>query len=450
MPPLVGFGRYPGAPNVGKRLNVSRNNASAVDYDFELNGNTNPNGPFNRAHNGYGQGRSFSTMWSSWSGSVFCPWYGTKGGTVVMGGGHSGNQGYFCYIYDHGTELWVRIGAPRNVPATMSWAGFLNPPTNDYTAGSDLRNSTWRDYLYNGSYIKLLDHTYNTIVGVSPAEGGGIKGGLLIPQAPLTQDPSFSGGLWASHLFSLDDGTSQRAMTAPSNAGFNDNNATVAVKDTKRGVVWYFRQGSTTCWRHTLNASGPPFAFAEHQIQKISGGLTTTFIAAVAVAYEYCEEADAIVCIPSGSASLNAPVSIQVFDMSTGVPVDLQRAGLPEYWLYHGGYAPSFTWCPPQQAFYIYEGLGDTFCTVLRPSSLNFSNCTWAWSREDFSGDPTINGHTTTTTMTTLDASYRRFNYNPNTGCFNWHDGPLQSGNCLDGRNHDGVMQAWRPPGVVL
>ena len=141
---------------------------------------------------------------------------------------------------------------------------------------------------------------------------------------------------------------------------------------------------------------------------------------------------------------------VKHFDMSTGIPVDLKRVGMPAYTFARGGAGVSMAWCPPQQAFYLYEGMGDTFCTVLRPSSLNFATCSWTWSRESFGGVVPVNGRGIVTVPTTYEGAYRRFFWAPALGCFAWQDGPTTTGVCLDSVTRDGVAQLWRPPGTVI
>lgn len=446
----LSVGKYVTSPDPGKRVNISKNDTNDVDYDYEFNGRQAP--PFNNWWNGYSQGsRSFAQAAYAWSGAVWAPDFSEHGAMVVVGGGHGGNQGQFVYIFDLTTRRWSQVGAPLNLPPNFEWAGFADKTQNDYNSAIDLRDTTWRDYLYNGSYIMLHNHTYNTIVYVSPAEGGGNKGSLLIPSAPITQNPSDFNTPWAPHLFNLETGVISRATAAVTGQNINDNNNTVAVKDTTRSIVWYFRHSSITAFRKTLNAGGPPFAFASHTIKQSNGTNTNSFISCTARPFEYVPEADAIVSLNCGAAQLNAPVSINhIFDMSTGVPIDLKRSGLPTYTLYHGGYGPSMVWCPPQQAFYIYEGLGDTYCTVLRPSSLDFATCSWAWSREDFGGVPPANGRGSIGLMTTLHGAYRRMFWADTLGCLAWQDGPYPSGVCLDNVTRNGPAQLWRPPGKVI
>jgi hypothetical protein len=123
----------------------------------------------------------------------------------------------------------------------------------------------------------------------------------------------------------------------------------------------------------------------------------------------------------------------------------------------HGGWNVGAAWAPASAVggvgkFYIYEGCGDTFCTTLTPSSLNFATCTWTWAKEDFSGVtpanknplPQVYGNAGT------EAPYGKFQWVASLECFVWTDGPTTSGVCSDGVTRSGLIQLWRPPGTPI
>lgn len=428
-------------PSAGQRANISLNDASSVDYDLAISGA----GPYDEWWNGYGAYRSFVNMVGAWNGGIYAPDYSTAGGVVVFGGGHGGNQGMFCYVFNLATRQWAQIGAPRNLPASAAWSGFDVAEPNFYNAATDLRDADWYDYDYNGSRISLTDHTYNGVLYVSTAEGGGPDGSIMLITAPLTQEPSL-GAKWSPRLLSLTDGTITRALSAAPNISAVTNLIN-GVKDTSRNRLWYFGQGSSTA-RYIDLSSGPPYTFSAHTLRDETNATYTAFTEKRTL--EYAEGADAIVMFSAPtSLTTDATVSLVVFDMSTGVPVKLNITP-PTYTLKHGGQWVAAAWCPPEQAFYLYEGMGDTFCTVLRPSSLDFSTCTWAWSQESFSG-PTPPARNTPVGAASSDAwgAFRRFVWDGGTGCFVWHDGPLPTGD-VGGVTRNGVVQLWRPPGTVI
>lgn len=431
-----------GIPTAGQRLNINLNNASDVDYDLQVSGA----GPYDEWWNGYGTYRSFTQMVSAWSGGIDAPGYGVAGAAVVFGGGHGANQGMFAYLFDRYTRTWKQVGAPRNLPATVAWSGWeFGYVPNNYNPAIDLRDQDWYDYDHNGSRIILIDHTYNTIVYIGPEDGGGPDGSLLIPTAAKTQEPS-QGAKFSPRLLSLTDGTMTRALaTAPNTAAVTDKLNTL--HDTTRKRVWYLRQGSSTA--HYLDySSGFPGTWGTHTLRDEANAIYTAFPEKREISF--CPDADAAIMFSVPDAlTTDATLSIVIFDMSTGVPVKLNRT-LPTTTIKHGGQWLAAPWCSPQQAFYLYEGMGDTFCTVLRPSSLDFSTATFAWSRESFSG-PTPPARNTPVGAAAADAwgAFRRFVWDANVGCFEWHDGPLPTG-VVDGTNRDGIVQLWRPPGAVI
>lgn len=448
----------PFVPAAGERANVNLNAADDVDYD-----RLNPLTPDKAWWLGYGVSSSttaFRSIISSYSGSTWAAEYGTAGALVSNGGGHGGQIGQMAYLFDFAQLRWKQVGAPRNLPADFSWAGYLNPPSAVRTESADRRDDAWHDYNHNGSMITLADHTYLQNAYISPSEGGGPQGSLLLPQSTWSQDPGVPNPdtgvamVWAPHLLSLQDGTMSRASAAPFGdyGTFAYSNA-ISVKDTKRRRLWYFKHSSSTAWYHDL-AGGPPFQRQSHVIQKRGGGTTDRFVSVYNATWLYVPEADAVIrfAVPNGGfpPQLDAPCSVQVYDLSSGVPVDLQRDDIPTYPLHHGGILVGAAWCPPLRRFYLYEGYGDEFCYVLTPSSLDFASCSWSWSRESFSGVPPVSRAAGTELGQQSLGAQGKFVWVAAYQCFAWHDGPTTAGVCVDGVERNGIVQLWRPPGRRL
>jgi hypothetical protein len=394
----------------------------------------------------------------SYSGATWAPEYGTAGALVANGGGHGGFIGAFVYLFDFGSLRWRQVGAPRNLPPNFNWAGYVNPPSAMRDEQLEQRDPAWLDYNYNGSFIKFSDHTYLQNAYISPAEGGGPNGSLLLPQSTYSQDPGVPDprtGVayrWAPHLMSLNDGTMSRAAPAPLGEWGAYSN-TIAVKDTKRSRLWYFRHSSPNVYYHDL-AAGPPFTKQTHTIQQVGGGRTDTFFVTYNSTWIYVPEADAVIAFSpfeSGfTPTLNAPLSVTVLSMATGVPVDLKRKDIPTQPMRHGGILVGAAWCPPLKRFYLYQGLGDTYCLVLTPSSLDFATCTWTWSKEDFAGPPPVTRHPGVELADQIKGVMGRWVWVPALGCFAWHDGPTTTGVCADGVERNGIVQLWRPPGKPI
>lgn len=446
-------GKFLDSPNYGQIMTVNRNGLSNVRYDSP---------PYLRPEHGYNGGASADAAAAySWGGTVPCPDYGPDGGFAVIGGGHSSSVALIAQVFDNSNFRYKQIGVVKNIRSDLAWAGYsqsnsnLPTPRSAYTVGSDLRDKSWYDYPNNdgSGVIKLLDHTYNTLQFIPHKWGGGVLGSILIPQSPSQQIPGPE-KIFAPHLFSLFDGTTTRAMSAPPGVLFPDDNQTVSVMDTKRGNVWYIKHTSSTWYRLDLSA-GLPYTFSSHQIQRVAGGVTQTATPGYAAAWTYCEDPDAFVCVRTGSASANAVADLLMYDMSTGFPRDFARVGLPSTIFAHGGYGLSIAWHPTEKAIYCYEGFGDEFCTVGRPSTKNFATCSWSWSRERFSGDAPITNYpgVLVGASTAIQGSYRGFHYIPRgkyAGCFSWNNGPGPSAKSADGIVHDSPVQFWRPPGKVF
>jgi hypothetical protein len=438
---------------VGTRENVNLNSSDEVDYD-RLHGGTLAQ----RWWTGYGGGNSFESMTLSYSGATWAPDYGTAGALVSNGGGHGGFIGAFVYLFDFGTLRWRQVGAPRNLPTNLEWAGYATPPLATRTDTLERRDPDWMDYNYNGSYITFSDHTYLQNAYISPREGGGPNGSLLLPQSTFSQDPGVpdprtgTSYRWAPHMFSLNDGTMSRATAAPL-GGWTAYSNTVAVKDTRRSRIWYFRHGQIVADYHDLT-SGPPYTKQSHTIQKVGGGSTDTYFGTYNSTWIYVPEADAVVAFtPDNSGftpTLDAPLGVGVFSMASGMPVDLKRTDIPRHPMRHSGIFVGVAWCPTLSKFYLYEGMGDSHCTVLTPSSLNFATCTWTWSRENFTGAPPITRFTGDVLSDQIRGVLGRWVWVPALSAFAWHDGPATTGVCNDGVTRRGIVQLWRPPGTPI
>lgn len=461
--PLEDFSQ-PWMPTVGARLNVNANNASDVDYDL-ISGIP----AANRWWRGYGQTSSaFRSMVSSYSGSTWAPEYSSAGAIVVHGGGHGGNIGAFGYLFDFTDRLWKIVGAPGNLPTNLEWAGYTNfADNNSYNPALEQRDPDWLDYNYGGSYIKFSDHEYLQNGYVSPSEGGGPKGSLYLGQSTFSQDPGVPDprtGIsyrWAPHLFDLATGVMTRATATTYGAGsWAGYSATLAIKDTTRNRMWFFRSSTPHIHYHDLT-SGPPYTRTAHTIQKASGGTTTSFGQISNCSGLYVEDADAIIIWqPSGANSsppaiANNPVGFRLLNMATGLPVDLLRSGMPSQNFAYGGLLVGCAWVPASGVggvgkFYLYEGFGDTFMYTLTPSSLDFTTCTFTWGKESFTGPTPPYKDAASLSDGQRRAAQGKLVYVPAYGVLAWHDGPVPTGTTYDSATRNGIVQFWRPPGIPI
>jgi hypothetical protein len=451
-------------PAVGERSNINANSASEVNHDL-ISGIPLAS----RWWNGYGGGNSFSSMVSSYSGSMFAREYSDAGAFLVHGGGHGGNIGQITYIFDFTDRLWKEVGASVNLPPDSHWCGYPNARSSTRDELLELRDEAWMDYLYGSSYIKLADHEYVQNTYLSPAEGGGPKGSLLLPQATFSQDPGVAdprtgtAHRWAPHVMDLLTGLMSRAAAAPHGAWLPSfvYTSRTACKDATRRKLWYFRQGVVTANYYDLS-SGPPFTLQSHNLQKISGG-NVTFVQATNTYFICVPEADAMLgFIPQRAnegmpAVSNGTLSVKVYGLSSGSPVDLERgSAIGTYPIQHGGFFIGAAWAPASVVggvgkLYLYEGLGQTFCYTLTPSSLDFATCTWTWGKESFGG---VSPVTANPTPNLSDAQRQgvqgKLQWVDAYGCLAWHDGPNTSGVCADGVTRNGIVQLWRPPGTPI
>jgi len=448
-------------PAVGARTNVHTNTASSVDYDL-----TSGVALSGRWWNGYQGANSFASMVGSYSGSIWAPQYSPAGAIIVHGGGHGGQIGAFAYAFDFSRLRWACIGAPSNVPSTSTWCGYPDARNATMDSGIDQRDLQWLDYSYNGSYIKIADHEYLQNAYVSPAEGGGPRGSLYLPQSTYSQsngvtDPRPGGTglpyLWAPHLMNLQPAGVMRRASAATLGNWPSYSTAATVKDTKRHRLWFFKQSSPGETAYHDLTSGPPYTKVSHAMQKASGGGATWAFAANCTLV-YVEEADAIVVFwPSNQNSAPPAVpgtnmSIEVYSMDTGVPVDQERriAAPTAYPMPYGGLYVGATWHQRLKKFYLYEGFGDTFSYTLTPSSLNFKTCSWTWGKESFSGPAPVSKSAYSAGNAQALAVLNKWQYVPAHDCIAWHDGPTTSAAAFDGVTRDGVMQLWRPPGTPI
>lgn len=462
----VGVASSAYVPPVGQRANVNLNNASDVDYDL-----TSGVPLASRWWNGYQGAGSFGSMVGSYSGSIWASGYGSAGAFIVHGGGHGGQIGAFAYAFDFHTREWACIGAPGNVPATSHWCGYTDARdagTQDLRADPasniDQRDLQWLDYGYGGSYIKIADHEYLQNAYIPPSLGGGVKGSLYLPQSTYSQgngvaDPRTGGTglpyLWAPHLMDLDTGVMTRAADSTLGAWASYSGA-MSVVDTNRGRLWVFRNGSASCHWHDLVA-GAPYDRNDHTMQTLSGAGAAWGMVANCTPV-FVPEADcAVIFWPANQNSAppaipGAMLGIEVYDFSTGVPVDREiRATAPaEIAEPYGGLYVGVDWCPTLQRFYVYQGYGSDYCYTLTPSSMDFRTCSWTWGKEVFGGPAPVYKSDFVAGNAQADAVLGKWRWVAAYGCFGWHDGPSTTGECYDGVTRDGVVQLWRPPGTPV
>ncbi len=403
-PPTVASALQAYVPQPGGTANVSLNNLSSL----------NPC-PTNNCW--FSQASKLSASWRNWNGAAWAPGFSPYGALAFWGGGHGGGEDVGLYVFDFTTGLWSRVG-PQN------------PPTSAYTSQLD---PDFYDYLHDGSYIVPGLHTYNYPSYVPPnVSGSGPKGSWLLPQLVGN-----AGSGAKPHAVDLASGQWSRFSTGGGLTGQSPYAG--SIEDTRRGRVWWAAMDLTslnmldfaeahprTIHRVPMQPSGSAFAFGGYYARHV-----------------YVAETDMVVgffCF-----YLQNRVRGEVYDMTSGTPVQMGAGNWPEMNLTYGA-GFGIDWCPLTRAFYLYEGRGTTRVIKLTPSSLEFQSCTWTWSEETFS-DPAWEPNPNSESRGGAQP-FSKWRYIPWLKCFAWSDGPNFTARCADGVVRDGVMQLWRPLGT--
>lgn len=468
-------------PAVGARTNANLNDAYAVD--FERASGWHPGKLLERSWLGFGaidQSTVFSDIVGAYSGSTWAPEYGAAGAMILNGGADGASLAQMAYVIDLDAMSWRSAGAPRNLQSTGAWSGYAwsGLSWTQTSPGTELRDTVFFDYNWNGSMVTLANHSCTHNGYIPPAFGGGKYGSLFLPCSSYSHD---RGGAdprtgtvdtWTPHMMNLLTGVSRRAVSAPVNGvstgdGFASIGQTNACRDTTRNRLWYFRTGNPVAYYHDL-AGGPPFASVAHTIQKVSGG-NADYTVAYCATWAFVPEADAMVAIyPTNANSITGVtppsylVGVQVYTVNgSGLLVDQERGNfqtrlpIATQSFPKGGVFAGLAWVPASVVggvgkFYIYEGYGDEFCYTLTPSSLDFASCSWTWGKESFTGPTPVYKTAYGSGDWPRLSVQGKFQYVPALGCLAWHDGPDTQAVCVDGVTRRGIVQLWRPPGTPI
>lgn len=422
-------GRFSYIPEVGMRSNVNKNTAWSVDPDA---GAAHPG----KWYSGYGNYNSVASMFGGWNAGIWCPGYSRDGALVAFGGGHGSNIGCFATIFDFTTRLWSTVGL-QNIAGDGAWL----------TDGS--RDSEWMDYSLGTSKVFELTHMYATVQYIGPQYSGvGSRGALYIPNAYDYIRGGAAAVKYAPHLLDLETGVMTRAVSSAPTNGIGDGQA-ISVLDTGNQKIWLFAGNFV---RYIDLTQSHPRSLQTHSItyEPGPGNIFGTNIWVYEKSFEYCSTTQMILMV-QGAGTTNGAISALLIDVSSGWPVVTDIA-LPTYTAAHGGQDISIVWVPRLGKFYLYEGGGDTFCTTLTPSSLNFRSCTWTWGKESFGGaaPASRSGVVVGAFASSVQAPWRHMHYSEPLECLVWVDGPDTSGVCVDGVTRTGLAQLWRPPGAPI
>ncbi|MBQ1761688.1 MAG: hypothetical protein IIZ92_02140 [Aquincola sp.] len=157
-----------------------------------------------------------------------------------------------------------------------------------------------------------------------------------------------------------------------------------------------------------------------------------------------------------GNPDTGGTLTTTILDCSSGTSLTGLNIAVPTRQMPYGGRAVGAAKVPRLAAIYFYEGRQSSTCEVLAFSTTNIRTTTFNWRRESFTG-PTPPGVPQGVLALNGDGWYsevydawRKWGYSPATDCLIWTDGISGSDTCQDGLVHDGIVQAWRPPGTVI
>lgn len=450
---------YPGGdtvgyiPPAGQRAIVTLNNSTDVDPD---NGVAYPA----KWYNGASGGNSLSGMSSgTWNWGVWCP---DIKEVRFKGGGHGANIADFSAGVSAITRQWVQSGYPQNVPPTIAWTGMDGlSNVGNHNPANDLRDTTYWDYNYTiptgqpyaGSVTKIsvTPHTYASLGYFPPGTPGvGAKGAIGFSLASKYQEPNDEPiSLW---LHDLETGLNVRATNA---APFHSNVGEIMViDDSVNRRMWQLAgNGNTTAYYYKWDDPLPKPRYSAtwtFEAGEFSSGYPPLYdwmYTPVEVGGEMWW------LLHAGEGSVGGHASFFLAKVVSGAPV-MTNIVIPQLngtsW---GGRAMLVIWNPGVSKFYVWEGRGATFMHVLTPSTLNFRTCTWAWTKESFSG-PAPADYTSglTDSAARAQSQYapgRRGGYIGSNAML-IVDGPGGSGTNTAGSTVAGPGFIWTAPGTVI
>lgn len=375
----------------------------------------------------YSQNDKQSAPWRNWTGAVFADQFSEYGAMLYWGGGHNGGEDSSIYCFDLTTRLWSRIGPEM---PTFEYHGGASHPALD---------STFYDYLWQGSYIVPALHTYGYPFYLPPGlPGAGPKGSWVIPQLVGNAN---SGAV--PHMVDLDTGVWSRMTT---NKLYQDTGSTYASAfvDRKRNKVYWGSLYGSSLLAMDLNEQHPRTMY--RQAGASMGGIIYY------PCHVYVPEADAV--IGFGMQYGQTRIEYELIELSTGLPRNPATIANATFGGNYnmpptaGGGLPSAVsadWCPETQSFYLYGGYGSTEVVKLTPSSLNFATCSWTMTTEPFPGAAMAAGG-----LASQGAQpFTRWKYIRKLRSFVWSDGPNVSlPNTETGISNPGAFQLWRPLGT--
>lgn len=336
---------------------------------------------------------------ANWSGGVYAPQFGSKGGYVIHGSGHLSTGAPLwggVWVFDINTRTWVG----RNVPNTaLLEGGNFNGYFESQDAGT-----------FGHTYPP---HTYDGLAYQSPSAGGGTSGSLI----RFALAGSGAAGDKCVHKFDLSSTTS-----APTRV--NNGVASIATSypatatDTARGGVWVT----------SANGAGG-VGFVDFATFSETRWASVDFNAYGDQSIIYVPTRDCLVAMGrDGGGGVN--MSVRVCPIVGGIPqgwTTVTTSGTRPSDARCGG-----VWSTLLNCIVCYEA-GGSYTVHKLTVPTNLTTDTWVWTSETLTG---VSGVTPSRSVTADNGAWSRFQEAPEYNCFIWCDSVT------------GAVQAWRLTGM--
>ena len=331
-------------------------NVAAVSLNTPNSVNPYPSVPGTYANSGtFG---SQERVFSSWSGGVLAPSYGTLGSVVHWGGGHGDYGGNEVYRYDFNARLWTRIKDPHN----------YGPGASGASNGPFPWDTPWGDF--NDDQTPLSNHNYGCQVGLTGAQAGNTAGALIIPSLGAASTGAVQ--IRRTHSLNLDSTTWSRFGTGDSPGTVNGTNGT-ACYDSSRNCIWML--GGSSFNMGKLDLTTQTWTYYTSAVSWNIGSVAT-----------YDPIADLVVVLIPALIGGNPELGLNyLYLMDPNTPTTAKIANYTGTAPTNGGCG--FDRCTITDKFYCYPGNGSTSLTTLsRPTSGGNWNGTWTFNTESFIG----------------------------------------------------------------
>jgi len=295
-----------------------------------------------------------SAVIDDWTGAAVATNYGTKGGYIVWGGGHSGYFGSEVYIFDVGTLQWKRVSEPVN-------NGICNYAEAELQDGSPCSSHTYDGVEYHPASNSFV------ILGAAGSHEG------------ITSSPRV-------HLFSFATSTWRRGASY-TGGGTPFGGATAY--DASRDVFWIQPGFSLPFGKYDPNANNGGGGWTLYKAYNMDTGS----VGAIDATRDIFVVIDGL-----------AQHQIVVFDLKNpNSPVKVAVAGDTSPQQQVGS---AFDWDPVQKVFVAW--MGGTSVYILTPPSGDWRTGTWMWTKA-----PPSSTNAVTPTAPNMNHSYSHWRYIP-------------------------------------